>query len=244
MTVPDTRIECSVPPGVGTSLTWRVSVGGQSSGLTPSSFRAPEITDVVGPAGGLASGGGETVTLSGWDFGPLLTTVSATYGPYSASACTVTVAHVQIECQTVQGQGTGHAWVVTVGAQDSAASAQTSDYAAPLVDSVQPLILPSRRWRGGQPHAHWLQLWRDTKCTSGRARVLRCRPHTHQHHMHSHGWPAWRCECGHQRGWPKRIIPRNRCRAGVNHRDPDRSAIAGRGRSHVGRGGLQRTAVR
>jgi hypothetical protein len=89
----------------------------------------------------LSTAGGELVTVSGSWFGPLGTAVSASYGAfgsanvYNASACSVSVAHVEIVCTSVAGVGRNLSWTVTVGGQTSVGFAAVA-YVAPVLSSV------------------------------------------------------------------------------------------------------------
>ena len=100
-------------------------VAGQSSGQSPVSiaYQAPVIY-TVSVAGGqiMQTPGGETVTLTGNSYGPVGTLVSdivVKYGipgvlEFTATGCSVTVAHVTMVCTTVTGVGASHVWWVSI----------------------------------------------------------------------------------------------------------------------------------
>ena len=89
------------------------------------------------------------MTLTGVNFGPTDTYAFADYASYRA-ACTVTVAHTEVQCDSVQGFGAGHTWKLTIGRQQSAASAQTTSYNAPVVVGFKglgsPTLYPSSKF--------------------------------------------------------------------------------------------------
>lgn len=74
------EIRCNTAPGAGAGHVWRVTVDGATgtSGQLRTSYARPTITTVSG--GPLATAGGTTVTITGTNFGPEETVVSATYG--------------------------------------------------------------------------------------------------------------------------------------------------------------------
>ncbi len=80
--------------------------------------------------------GGETVYLSGTNFGPsgLGGTVEVFYGTsndpfrYNASACDLRSDHTELACTTARGSGFHHVWTVRVGGQISVRSSFTTDY--------------------------------------------------------------------------------------------------------------------
>jgi hypothetical protein len=130
-------------------------VGGQSSALSAASvttsYAAPAITSVSMAVGGgtvMGTVGGESVVIAGSNFGPVGASVggysapNATYGvsggTYSTTGCVVSVAHVELRCNSSGGVGTGHRWVVVVGGQSSALSAAsvTTSYAVPAITGL------------------------------------------------------------------------------------------------------------
>lgn len=164
-----TRIVCTSAPGVGFALRVRVTVGGQVSGMTGQgggggalvgqvlSYTPPALTGISGfGASNADTLGGQTVVLSGRNFGPVtqLNSVgrpvsavmapSAFYGPpvlaanlpYAAANCFVSVADTQAICTTVEGVGAGLVWRIVLGEQPSPTVANlTTSYHPPIVTS-------------------------------------------------------------------------------------------------------------
>ena len=95
------------------------------------------------------------------DFGPPGTVVTATYAsasgvgypesgvPYSAT-CTMITDHEKVSCPTVPGTGTGFAWTVHVGEQASDPSATTTDFMAPVVDTISGANIGNAKTEGNQ----------------------------------------------------------------------------------------------
>ena len=145
-------VECVSGEGVGTGLKWQAEVGGQrSTALTTptTSYTAPSITNVSTAGGaGLETSGTTTVIIDGDMFGPINehNQVTATFqnsgnsnlagSLFDGTTCTVTTAHTRIDCTSGAGVGTGHTWRVTVGSQQSAASTNTTSFAAPALSGV------------------------------------------------------------------------------------------------------------
>jgi hypothetical protein len=80
-------VSCEVSPGVGANFRWQVSVEGQSSNPSTilTSYPPPSLTTISGiGASDEDTQGGQSVTLSGVDFGPAVANPSwpvvATYG--------------------------------------------------------------------------------------------------------------------------------------------------------------------
>ncbi len=59
------------------------------------SYQAPAVS-TISASGSLPQAGGLSITLTGSNFGPGGTPVTARYGRYSAGPCTVTVPHTQV----------------------------------------------------------------------------------------------------------------------------------------------------
>ena len=72
---PNTHLECSMPPGVGTNHTWVVTIGGQPSPSdvpTPctTGFKAPVVRSITGTfKDSVNTGGGDVITVAGSNFG-------------------------------------------------------------------------------------------------------------------------------------------------------------------------------
>ena len=156
VTVNHTEMQCYSAPGVGHHQLWKLSVGAQpSTSLTNpfTSYRAPAI-DWIDVRGALNTSGGEEVTLVGTDFGPLRgdNRIAANYSnsnlvvtsPFAGSNfrarhCNVTVAHVRVICESVEGVGFDQAWSITVGHQ-AHNSPQTTSYEAPHILQTTPSV--------------------------------------------------------------------------------------------------------
>ena len=96
----------------------------------------------------------------GTNFGPAGTVVTATYAstaggypesgvPYSTK-CTMITDHEKVSCPTVPGTGTGFAWTVHVGEQASDPSATTTDFMAPVVDTISGANIGNAKTEGNQ----------------------------------------------------------------------------------------------
>lgn len=114
------QLSCTTSPGVGAGHTWRVTVSGSpATSSATTSYAAPAISSFSPQT--ISTDGTTSVTIAGSNFGPVGTSVSATYGggTYTANACSVTVANTRVVCGTAQGVGTLHTWVLTIGGQNS-----------------------------------------------------------------------------------------------------------------------------
>ncbi len=101
-----TTILCSIGPGSGKDLMWRVAVGPDVFLSVPPvvlSFVPPVITSLAG-AQGMPSVGGSAVTITGTSFGPLQW-VEVFYGPvreplrYTATNCTLVTVDTILICR-------------------------------------------------------------------------------------------------------------------------------------------------
>lgn len=156
-----TRIVCTSAAGVGRALRVRVAVGGQLSMLAlPAQTLAytPPLINGVSGLGAVNADtvGGQTIILSGRNFGPatqlnsfgrpmsVVMAPTAFYGrpelapnlPYAAANCFVSVADTQAICTTIEGVGAGLVWRVVLGEQSSPVfTNQTTSYHPPIVAS-------------------------------------------------------------------------------------------------------------
>ena len=124
----DVQMRCEVAPGVGHKQRWRTKVGAQASGwsVNTSSYTSPAISLLSSQSiavDSLSTRGGDLVTISGSNFGPLTSfygisnevlmvyqshvSVSSQLAGflYDALQCNVTSAHVEILCSTSPGVG-------------------------------------------------------------------------------------------------------------------------------------------
>ncbi len=142
----DIKVECVAAPGVGMDFTWVISVGGQES--APSTDTTSYAIPVVNalqlfptPAGanGLNTAGGDEFNINGRNFGPAGTPISVVYESNEhgalTPACTV-VSDTLAACTSVAGTGVGYVVTVHVGDQNSAPSAPTLNYGAPIITGV------------------------------------------------------------------------------------------------------------
>ena len=133
----------------------RVKGDGISSAIT-----SPTSTTTLDTQGGVS------VEVVGDNFGPagssdtfIFESSEVTYGPsgtgYTATDCFVSTAQTVITCNTAQGTGANHSWIVTRGDQRSSTDAHGGDgrasYSVPSVLSVSGLTaLSSSDTQGGQ----------------------------------------------------------------------------------------------
>jgi len=154
------QIKCLTTHGVGAGHRVVVTVGGQTSAPSDDvlSYSPPELTSVSGLGATEAeTAGGEEVLLHGRQLGAAAdvgSSLSATYGPsgteFTATDCSVLVAHSTVRCLTAPGTGTNHSWVVTVDGQASALFAAGTGYAAPIVVFYRGDGVEDADTRGGQ----------------------------------------------------------------------------------------------
>ena len=155
-----TKVRCTTAVGVGTDHSWTIEIGEQASSASTgqTGYYPPIISDITEDTVTV----GSTVTLNGRYFGPVspyqgrTNLVSASYHnvdatgqageEYDAQNCaiaSVSGATGTITCDIVQGVGEDHAWTVTVGGQQSAASDDTTSYAGPTISSITPTTFPT-----------------------------------------------------------------------------------------------------
>jgi len=152
------QITCVTDQGVGSGLVWQLSVGGQAAtGATlKSSYASPQVFIFSG-AGAVDgnTAGNEPVVITGRNFGPADSytnnLLSVNYGValkegdpgflaaipsvrYIAASCSITVAHTELTCTTVEGAGRGMDWKVTIDGLSS--SNPTTSYHPPQIDSI------------------------------------------------------------------------------------------------------------
>eukprot|EP00808_Paulinella_micropora_P022933 g26443.t1 len=154
---PHTKATCLSVPGVGSISTFRLSVAGQSVDRARTTSYSPPLPTAVAVSGGaatLATTGGETVTISGTNFGPSGTTVSAWYVnslgvryPTSGSLANCAVPagkdSIQVVCTSAAGVGASLIWTVSVDGQTGSVPAPQLSYAAPAITSVTPQSFPT-----------------------------------------------------------------------------------------------------
>ena len=143
VSAPHTQIQCVTTTGVGSNHVWSVTVGEQLS--VPSTdttrFATPTVTRISGPGTFQAkTDGGQSVTITGNEFGTALDTVErivVTYGRdglrFTAEQCVVTASFTSIQCVTAPGTGKELNWFVTVDGQRSSLVYANTSYGQPVV---------------------------------------------------------------------------------------------------------------
>lgn len=182
VTTADVLAQCTSVPGVGGSLPFMMYIGPTkpATALPPAgTASAPYLTSAVQyalPAVaavgsrsvsplGLNTRGNEPLVLNGSNFGPSGLATDAViavqysssswglpFGNYSATKCTVSIAHVQLTCASAPGVGVGLSFLVTVAGQTMAApSAVTlAGYRKPIIAGFSGLGTNQALTVGGQ----------------------------------------------------------------------------------------------
>lgn len=129
-----TSLTCTTPPGAGANRNVVVSVSGQSSTPAPVwSYLAPVIFD-ISPSSG-PTGGGNTVILTGENFGPTGTAVAVTVDDVPPSMISL-VSQTQIAFPAPPGSGAINDVELTVAGQP--ANVVNYAYAGPTVAMLTP----------------------------------------------------------------------------------------------------------
>lgn len=169
------RVTCTVAPGVGKNLRWRISIGADQSQLSSATtaYTAPTIKSVQG-ATSLSTLGKDTVTLSGENFGPPRA-LAASSVVYSESACNddlfqltcasrrfyledcVVTSHFAMNCKSASGVGgsSGFYFQGQIEGQKTAPPLfeASAKYKAPLITSITaktPAVLTALDTLGSQ----------------------------------------------------------------------------------------------
>jgi len=140
--VTDTQIICKLPVGSGVGAITVTNAYGTSDNTNPlASFNydQPYISS-VSPATGLSTAGSSVLTITGLNFGPIGTAVSASATSVIGVAptnltCQVTSAHSQIQC-TITSAGSGSFTVQVIVAGQISQSSTVLTYSAPTITSV------------------------------------------------------------------------------------------------------------
>jgi hypothetical protein len=112
--VPQSAIACTAPPLRGAAVTATLTVGGQRSSSAAALTTAPpginnvtlSIWDAAcGSSATLCTAGGDTVRISGTNFGGRSDGVVVTYSGLVAAECVIMSPHTVMECVTVRGAG-------------------------------------------------------------------------------------------------------------------------------------------
>ena len=156
------RISCTTAPGTGRMASWLVVIAGGASlpfVSATASYGRPALISASFPNPlGLATAGSQVVTLTGENFGPATALTNsllqawfgvrsfgaATAGTqlgFTLGACTVTVAHTQVQCTAPAGAGAGLGVQLYV---NGLASVQPSlNYLLPVVSQLAAFPLGS-----------------------------------------------------------------------------------------------------
>jgi hypothetical protein len=137
VTTAHTQITCTSASGIGSAVSWAVKVGGQTSPVLSglSSFAAPAISSISSPE--LDTSGGQSLVVSGSNFGALIAYVMVTYGPSSGTeytaSCTFATAHSSLTCTSAPGIGKLMKFIVTVGDRSNGLYSSTVKYRCPAL---------------------------------------------------------------------------------------------------------------
>jgi hypothetical protein len=156
------EVTCTIPSGVGDRLRWQVQLGNKKTPIFPpitedsySSFIAPNIISIAG-GNNLATQGGESVTLTGTNFGSMadFSKLFIYYGPVGETkylpVCSMTVAHSEIVCSSTPGSGGNHEWSIVASGLSSAPSTDLTNYKAPVMISLSGPGALEAKTQGGQ----------------------------------------------------------------------------------------------
>ncbi len=156
-------VNCTSAPGTGASLPFTITVGGQTATYTssfPFSYGLPVITSIQPVSGStftlgaLDSAGGQTVVITGANFGPAGTLTNPSYGislSYGGSSGTMLAfsncqqsgganAHTNITCDTVPGVGISHKVFLIVDSQALVGPYPESNATSQLLSYMPPVI--------------------------------------------------------------------------------------------------------
>jgi IPT/TIG domain len=155
VSVADTTIICFTPDGAGTDLLWSVVIGGQKSSARTVAYAAPEIHSFAcspSPCDTLDTTGGDTIVVSGINFGPATRAPNFLAGAYGGVyflastgtggariallSCNVTVSQVQVECVTPPVFGVGLSLAMIVLRHASAPVLGAVSFALPRVSQI------------------------------------------------------------------------------------------------------------
>eukprot|EP00937_MAST-01D_sp_MAST-1D-sp2_P003135 g3135.t1 len=162
VTLDHSEIRCRLGVGSGASSKWLLYIDGQRSAAPTTSYSPPQPT-LIQTAAKLGTRGGDTITLTGSNFGEYRMLQKLTYGPSgvefdATETCVQSVyTHNYAECKTVPGFGVDLKVLMRVGPNVSDSSlGQTSalsddikiSYADPEVKSVLPCAPPCTKVNG------------------------------------------------------------------------------------------------
>jgi hypothetical protein len=173
-----TVVRCDTEAGVGQDLRWAVTVGGQvaasNAGGSTFGYAFPTITNIVNTNPGytiasLDTAGGQLLTITGTNFGPLGVDTDPSYGitvSYGGTSGTMlpftdcrqaggAASHTTLTCKTVPGVGTDHPALVTVAGVAALAAWPNStaaglSYQAPVITRIYGPGAKNADTSGGQ----------------------------------------------------------------------------------------------
>ena len=182
VTTADVLAQCTSVPGVGGSLSFMMYIGPTkpATALPPAGtasaafltsvvqYALPTVAAIgaraVSPLG-LDTRGNEVIVLNGSNYGPIGAATDAVvsvqysasswglpYGNYSATKCTVSIAHVQLTCTSAPGVGAGLSFLITVAGQtmSSPSGVTLAGYRKPLISGLSGLGTNQALTVGGQ----------------------------------------------------------------------------------------------
>ena len=142
-----TRIQCTLPRGVGDEHKWVISVDGQDSRVPTTDYKEPEIMNVSGAIFNASTIGGERILLQGYNFGPRIIheankQFKVLYGyKYEGVNCSILADEPsEMECLLSPGVGKDLQVTIEVAGQVSAPSIGTISYGPPHVQSFSPVV--------------------------------------------------------------------------------------------------------
>ena len=134
-------ITCTTVAGVGVTLYFRVTIGGQiSTNDVVASYSQPVISNVTMSAATADTAGGTVLTVKGSHFGqtgdvPQLTISTTGSRDYTVN-CTVVSDSVNMTCVVPEGIGKNFSLVVSVGGQSSLPYATLFRYSSPEITGL------------------------------------------------------------------------------------------------------------
>jgi hypothetical protein len=141
-------IQCSLPPGLGAGLSWRVVVEGQGNTRPLSAYAGPEVHSVGFAVPGTTRAdtrGGTALAINGTNFGPFVNRTQVTVvvpgGEVETVGCVLVTPHTSLQCLLPPGAGLISRVAVSVLGQRAELEVAGLAYAAPVVTSVVPAAL-------------------------------------------------------------------------------------------------------
>lgn len=148
------NITCFTPVGAGAGHSFFVVVDGQSSVAPSTNYGPPRVSYFSGPgAVDAKTDGGQIVDITGDFFSIQAYLQRVTYGPtgteFDARTCYLRENHTVLRCLTAPGTGRKLYWSITVLAQTSGLSSNTTSYEPPVISAWAPLT--GTPTQGGTP---------------------------------------------------------------------------------------------